>query len=75
MPDTEALVRFAKRVSHDVNHFSTVIRAYHELLRNAHETAPAGGANDERPAPVRVRTVVVTRRSGGGATPRELAWR
>ena len=28
----EALVRFAKRVSHDINNFSTVIRTYSELL-------------------------------------------
>jgi signal transduction histidine kinase len=31
-PDTEALVRFAKRVSHDLNNFSTVVRTYSELL-------------------------------------------
>ena len=31
-PDTEALVRFAKRVSHDINNFSTVVRTYSELL-------------------------------------------
>lgn len=32
VPDTEALVRFAKRVSHDINNFSTVVRTYSELL-------------------------------------------
>ncbi len=30
--DTEALVRFAKRVSHDINNYSTVVRTYSELL-------------------------------------------
>ena len=32
MPEREALVRFAKRVSHDLNNFSTIVRAYSELL-------------------------------------------
>ncbi len=32
VPDTDALVRFAKRVSHDVSNFSTVVRTYSELL-------------------------------------------
>ncbi len=31
-PDADALVRFAKRVSHDINNFSTVVRTYSELL-------------------------------------------
>ena len=31
-PDTDALVRFARRVSHDINNFSTVVRTYSELL-------------------------------------------
>ncbi len=31
-PDIDALVRFARRVSHDINNFSTVIRTYSELL-------------------------------------------
>lgn len=31
-PDNDALVRFAKRVSHDINNFSTVVRTYSELL-------------------------------------------
>ena len=31
-PAREALVRFAKRVSHDINNFSTVVRTYSELL-------------------------------------------
>ena len=31
-PDTEAVVRFARRVSHDINNFSTVVRTYSELL-------------------------------------------
>jgi len=31
-PEREALVRFAKRVSHDINNFSTVVRTYSELL-------------------------------------------
>jgi signal transduction histidine kinase len=31
-PEHEALVRFAKRVSHDINNFSTVVRTYSELL-------------------------------------------
>ncbi|WP_309672469.1 HAMP domain-containing sensor histidine kinase [Gemmatimonas sp.] len=30
--DTDALVRFARRVSHDINNFSTVVRTYSELL-------------------------------------------
>jgi signal transduction histidine kinase len=30
--DTEAVVRFARRVSHDINNFSTVVRTYSELL-------------------------------------------
>ncbi len=33
-PELEALVRFAKRVSHDINNFSTVVRTYSELLRS-----------------------------------------
>ena len=32
VPDTDALVRFARRVSHDINNFSTVVRTYSELL-------------------------------------------
>lgn len=32
VPEHEALVRFAKRVSHDINNFSTVVRTYSELL-------------------------------------------
>jgi signal transduction histidine kinase len=32
VPEREALVRFAKRVAHDINNFSTVVRAYSELL-------------------------------------------
>jgi signal transduction histidine kinase len=32
VPEREALVRFAKRVSHDINNFSTVVRTYSELL-------------------------------------------
>jgi signal transduction histidine kinase len=32
VPESEALVRFAKRVSHDINNFSTVVRTYSELL-------------------------------------------
>ena len=31
-PEREALVRFAKRISHDINNFSTVVRTYSELL-------------------------------------------
>ncbi|MDQ8161979.1 MAG: HAMP domain-containing sensor histidine kinase [Gemmatimonadota bacterium] len=31
-PDTEAVVRFARRVSHVINYFSTVVRTYSELL-------------------------------------------
>ena len=34
VPESEALVRFAKRVSHDINNFSTVVRTYSELLRS-----------------------------------------
>ncbi len=30
--DTEALVRFAKRISHDINNYSTVVRTYSELM-------------------------------------------
>ncbi len=30
--DSDALVRFARRVSHDINNFSTVVRTYSELL-------------------------------------------
>jgi signal transduction histidine kinase len=32
VPESDALVRFAKRVSHDINNFSTVVRTYSELL-------------------------------------------
>jgi len=32
VPDTDALVRFARRVSHDINNFSTVVRTYSEML-------------------------------------------
>lgn len=32
VPERDALVRFAKRVSHDINNFSTVVRTYSELL-------------------------------------------
>jgi signal transduction histidine kinase len=32
VPEREALLRFAKRVSHDINNFSTVVRTYSELL-------------------------------------------
>ncbi len=32
VPDTDALMRFARRVSHDINNFSTVVRTYSELL-------------------------------------------
>ncbi len=32
VPDTDAAVRFARRVSHDINNFSTVVRTYSELL-------------------------------------------
>lgn len=31
-PESDALVRFAKRVSHDINNYTTVIRTYSELL-------------------------------------------